>query len=83
MLYQPVGGNFHCAKRRALIHQPRQLMLNIDCRTGGIFCRDHFPQQAVTNGAHYRAGFAKQLAPLCQQLGRRGFAVGARYAYKT
>ena len=36
-----------------------------------------------TNGAHYRAGFTKQLAPLRQQLGSRGFAVGARYAYET
>ena len=34
-------------------------------------------------GAHYRAGLAKQLTPLRQQLGSRGFAVGARYAHET
>ena len=43
-------------------------MLNIDRLNRWYFCRDNFPQQAVTNGAHYRAGFAT-LAPLRQQLG--------------
>lgn len=48
-----------------------------------VFSVGHTAQQAVADGAHHRAGFAQQLAPLRQQLGGGGFAVGAGHADQT
>jgi hypothetical protein len=58
-------------------------VLNINRRTGGVFRRDHFIQQAVAHGPHHRAGFAQQLRPLRQQLRGGGFTVGTGDANQT
>ena len=58
-------------------------MLNVYRRTGGIFGRDDFIQQAVADSSHHRAGFAQQLRPLRQQLGSGGFPVGSGHANQT
>ena len=80
VLHQAVGRDFHRRHRRAFSHQACEHVLDINGRTGGVFRRDHFPQQAVAYGAHHRAGFAQQLAPLRNQLRGGGFAVSAGHA---
>ena len=83
VLHQPVGRDFHRAEGCPLLDQTGKHVLNIDRRTGGVFARDHFIQQAVADGPHHRAGFAEQFRPLRQKLGGGGFAVGTGHAHQT
>ncbi len=54
----------------------RKHVLDIDCRTGGIFRRNNLVQQTVADRSYHRTGFHQQVGPLCQQLRGRGFTVG-------
>ena len=83
VLHQTVGRDFHRAEGSPLPDQTGEHMLNVYRRTGGIFGRHDFIQQAVANGPHHCAGFAEQLRPLRQQLSGGRFTVSTGDAHQT
>ena len=83
MLHQTVGRDFHGSKRCPLPCEAGKHMLHIDRRASGVFRRNNFIQQTVTDRPHHRAGIAKQFGPLRQQLCRGGLAVSPGDAHQA
>ncbi len=76
------GRKLHCAKSRALIHQPRQLMLNIAAEPVVFSVGITFPSRPLPTCPLPR-WFRQAVGSTAPAAGSRGFAVGARYAYET